>query len=230
MKKTLAALYECASLGLHFLRGTFNVMYGVWKIRHVQQPLVSIFGSNRLTAPNDFLIQAQTCAQRLNQEGISVLTGGGNGIMEAVATGAPKTTMGIGVRGLHDWKKNTEKKNYFIEMDYFWSRKWILLNYSMGFIIFPGGFGTLDELFELLNLMQEKKLKKSPIICIGTQFWRHYKAWLDEALVMGLISKKIITTMTFTDDLEEAVAIISKHCQAMHVTKTIERQKGSASE
>lgn len=228
MKKTVAALYECASLGLHFMRGTFHLMYGVWKIRHIQHPLVSIFGSSRIKKPSEYLVQAQICARLLNDYGISVLTGGGGGIMEAAASGSPQTAVGIGVRGLRDQQKR-ETVSYFIEMDYFWSRKWLLLDYSVGFIIFPGGFGTMDELSELLNLMQTKKLRLAPVVLISIQFWRHYKAWLDEARGMDLISQEVIAIITITDDLNHAVSIIDKHCQLTHSTKTIVRQEDSAS-
>jgi uncharacterized protein (TIGR00730 family) len=228
MKKIVAAFFECVSLGFHFIRGTFHLMYGVWKIRHVQNPLVSIFGSSRLKEPSNYLVDAQECARLLNECGISVLTGGGGGIMEAAATGAPHTAVGIGIRGLRDHKKR-EAVSYFIEMDYFWSRKWLLLDYSRGFIIFPGGFGTMDELSELLNLIQTKKLRHSPIVLIGSVFWRHYKAWLDEALAMDLISQHVAEIIVITDDLSLAVSLISKHCQLSGPGKTLQRQEDLSS-
>lgn len=215
MNRAMTVIFEGLILTGRLIRGTWHLLYGIWKIRKLERPLVSIFGSHILREPSTYLQEAHECARLLNERGISVLTGGGHGIMEAAERGAPETAFGIGVRGLHERPKKSV--SYFIEMDYFWSRKWLLLDYSKGFIVFPGGFGTMDELSELLNLMHVKKLERSPVILIGVQFWHPYKQWLDEALEQKLISKHIVSMITITDDLIHAVSLIEAHCKSLSI-------------
>ncbi len=150
---------------------------------------------------------------------ISVLTGGGGGIMEAAncgvfysETGGKGRTMGIGVRDLVEEGPNHCVHEYF-ELEYFFARKWLLTHYSIAFVIFPGGFGTIDELSEVLTLIQTNKLKRVPIVLIGKEFWDPFMNWvINEALKHGTVSQKDVDLLIVTDDLDQAFSIIANAC------------------
>jgi uncharacterized protein (TIGR00730 family) len=194
-----------------------QLVYGMWRISKIPQPIVTIFGGSRFPTANFYFQQAHQVAQQLVNEDISVLTGGGPGIMQAAScditlppTGKGKI-IGIGVKDLQD-EPNMCAQEYF-ELDYFFARKWLLINYSKAFIIFPGGYGTLDELFELLTLIQTKKLSPPPIILIGTEYWHGFMEWFKKEVVKhGLISTNDLGIFTVTDDLHKAYCIARDVC------------------
>ena len=150
-----------------------------------------------------------------------MLTGGGPGVMEAVSRGAlvhgdtigKGKSIGIGVVGL-DEKRSLCMQEYF-ELDYFFARKWLLTQYSSAFIIFPGGFGTLDELGEVLTLMQTKKMGRVPIILIGTEFWAPLMQWVQEALAHKTIDQESVALLTVTDNLEQAFCVVRDRCKVV---------------
>ena len=120
--------------------------------------------------------------------------------------------MGIGVRDLIEEGPNHCVHEYF-ELDYFFARKWLLTRYSVAFVIFPGGFGTIDELAEVLTLIQTKKLKRVPIVLIGKEFWDPFMNWvINEALKHGTVSQKDVDLLIVTDDLDQAFSIIANEC------------------
>ena len=137
-----------------------------------------MFGGTHLQPDSVFMQQAAHLAHKLAHNGMPVLTGGGPGIMEAASCGALSahkkviTTIGISVTGLEAGLKESTCPRTVIEMDNFPARKWLLIHYSSGFAVFPGGYGTLDELMELLTLIQTKKRKKAPIVLIGSDYWK----------------------------------------------------------
>ncbi len=196
----------------------FQMIYGEWRISKLSHPMVSIFGSARLPMGQTFFIEAQQLAQRLAEDGINVVTGGGPGIMEAANCGVFKSekelkgkTIGIGVRKLQE-APNPCVHEYF-ELDFFFARKWLLTHHSDAFIVFPGGFGTLDELAEVLTLMQTRKMRHVPIILIGVDFWEPLMVWIKEkALHMGLLAEKDVYLFTVTDDIELAYCAVRDHC------------------
>ena len=153
----------------------------------------------------------------LVEDDISVLTGGGPGIMEAASCGAVPTkgtgrSMGIGVKDLGEGK-NPCVQEYFI-LNYFFARKWLLTHYSKAFVVFPGGFGTLDELAEILTLIQTKQLARAPIILIGKEYWAHFMIWVKgEALKHGTVVQEDINLFSVTDNLEEAFCIAKGACE-----------------
>src|SRR6266478_3083950 len=141
-------------LGWRFLRVFFQIIYGAWRVSKLPHPIVSIFGSGKIAQTDKYAREANEIATLLSETGISVLTGGGPGIMEAANCGIFKSkrqktirSIGIRVRGLDEPRSMCVEENF--ELDYFFARKWILTQYSSGFIVFPGGFGTLDELSEV---------------------------------------------------------------------------------
>lgn len=150
-------------------------------------PCISIFGSAR-TAPEDPYYRLTTeIAESVVKSGLGIITGGGPGIMEAANLGA-KNAGGISV-GLNINLPFEQKANPYIDEDklmnfeYFFVRKVIFMKYSQGFVVMPGGFGTLDELFEALTLIQTEKIKKFPIILVGKKFWEGLMDWINTFLL-----------------------------------------------
>lgn len=205
----------CLSLMKGLMRVFFQMVYGAWRVSRVPLPIVSFFGGARFKLDDPYAKQANVLAKKLVEANISVLTGGGPGIMEAASCGAVPTqgtgrSLGIGVTDLRE-PKNPCVQEYF-ELDYFFARKWLLTHYSIAFVVFPGGFGTLDELAEVLTLMQTKQLKRAPLILIGKEFWAPFMTWIEEALHHGAVSEQDVRIFSVTDDLEEAFCSISNIC------------------
>jgi len=194
-----------------------QTLYGVWKLTGIPGPKVSIFGSARLEQEDPYAKLAHQIAAKLVENDISVLTGGGPGIMEAahcgaISNGKNAKSLGIGVTEIGEGKNPCVQE--YIELDYFFARKWLLTNYSIAFIVFPGGFGTLDELGEVLTLIQTNKLPGVPIVLIGYEYWLPLMHWLeDEALKHGTISADDLKLFTLTDDLDYAFNIVSNFCK-----------------
>ncbi len=208
----------CLKLWLKLTRVFFQLIYGAWRVSTLPQPIVSIFGGARLPQHDIYAKQADQIGRWLVENNISVLTGGGPGIMEAANCGAIKTnggtgkSMGIGVKDLGEGK-NPCVQEYFV-LDYFWARKWLLTRYSVAFVVFPGGFGTLDELAEVLTLIQTKKMKRVPIILLGKEYWAPFMQWIiQEAVKHGTILKEHVKLFTVTDDPYEAFCIVRDECK-----------------
>jgi uncharacterized protein (TIGR00730 family) len=214
----LRRLGLCGLLFIKLIRVFFQLLYGAWRVSKLPMPIVSIFGGARLKEDQDYFRLAHDLAARFVINDISVLTGGGPGIMQAASCGAIKPgkrtgkIMGIGVKDLGE-SKNKCVEEYF-ELDHFFARKWLLTRYSAAFIIFPGGFGTLDELTEVLTLIQTNKLKPEPIVLVGVEYWQPFMKWVtDEALKHGLVSQEDIDLFTVTDDLEKAFCVVRDECK-----------------
>lgn len=195
----------------------FQLIRGLWKITKVKGPIVSIFGGSRLPIEDPYILQAHVLAEKLVSANINIMTGGGPGIMQAASCGAvhskKSTSFGIGVTELNE-SKNPCVKEYF-EVNYFSTRKWLLTRYSIAFVVFPGGFGTLDELAEILTLIQTKMLPPVPIILIGHEYWEQLIQWLrQEAFVHGAVTEAHLKLFTITDDLNEAFCLIEETCQS----------------
>jgi len=190
---------------------------GAWYLTKIPKPIVSIFGGGKLLEESHYFEKAIELSQRFAHNNISVLTGGGPGAMEAANRGAltqdalKGKSIGIGVKGLE--KRPNEYTNQYFELHHFFARKWLLTHYSQGFIIFPGGYGTLDELTEVLTLIVTKRIEKVPIILIGTEYWGGLFTWMEnESVTHGLIDKEALTLMTITNDLDLAFNTIQEMC------------------
>ncbi|MGB8366976.1 MAG: TIGR00730 family Rossman fold protein [Candidatus Babeliales bacterium] len=212
-------LWACTSLFFKLMRVWGQLLYGAWKVSSLPQPIVSIFGGSRLPQDNVYATQAVQIGRWLIEHDISVLTGGGRGIMEAVSYGALHNnggkgrSMGIGVKDLGENVRNPYVKEYFM-LDYFFARKWLLTRYSVAFIVFPGGFGTLDELSEVLTLILTGKMKRVPIVLIGEEYWRPFMQWVtQEALKHGAVAQEHIKLFTLTDDLYQAFCLVRDECK-----------------
>src|ERR1043165_9876404 len=177
-------------------------------------PCVSIFGSARTKPDNKYYILAEEIACKLVKEGYGVITGGGPGIMEAANKGARRgegRSVGLNIVLPFEQKHNdyidTDK---CINFDYFFVRKTIFLKYSQGFIGMPGGFGTLDELFESLTLVQTNKIAQFPVVLVGTEYWSGMIPWIkDTVLEMERnINPRALALLKLVDTAEAAVSHI----------------------
>ena len=211
-------LFAALQLFWSWFKVTFQVLYGSWKIAKLSQPVVSIFGGSRFKEDNPYVAEAHDLAGRLMQNNISILTGGGNGIMKGANCGAVKyaggkaKSIGIGVRTLNEPRNNCVQE--YFELDYFFARKWLLTHYSQAFIIFPGGFGTLDELSEILTLIQTKNLKPVPVILVGTEYWKGFTDWITAEIVSHkLLPEHHLKIFKVTDSLDEAFCLAVGVCK-----------------
>lgn len=176
-------------------------------------PCVSIFGSARTKENTKYYQLAVDVAQSIAEAGYGIITGGGPGIMEAGNRGA-HLAGGISV-GLNIDLPFEQHDNPYIDsdksldFDYFFVRKVMFVKYSQGFVVMPGGFGTLDELFEAMTLIQTHKIEKFPIILVGTEFWTGLMDWIKSTLVSaGNISPEDLNLIQLVDTKEEIVEII----------------------
>lgn len=173
---------------------------------------VTVFGSARFAEGHRYYQLARRLGRRLAEEGYTVLTGGGPGIMEAVNRGAKEgggLSIGCNIR----LPKEQEPNPYldrFVEFEYFFVRKVMLVKYSQGFIIMPGGLGTMDELFETATLIQTGKIQRFPIIAMGSDFWLNMVNIRDAAISEGTISESDREIYTQTDDVEEALRLLAE--------------------
>lgn len=173
-------------------------------------PCVSIFGSARSKPENQDYKLAEEIAYQLTQHGFGVITGGGPGIMEAGNKGANRgkgTSVGLNIELPFEQNDNPwidSDKN--LDFDYFFVRKVMFVKYSQGFVVMPGGFGTLDEFFEALTLIQTNKIGKFPIVLVGTDYWSGLLDWLKKTLVKdGKISPDDLDLFRLVDTAEDAV-------------------------
>ena len=174
-------------------------------------PAIAVFGSARIATDHPSYAQAEEVGRRLADAGYAVITGGGPGAMEAANKGASESggvSVGLGIElpweaGLNEWV------DVGINFRYFFARKTMFVKYSQGFIVLPGGLGTLDELFEALTLAQTQKITAFPIVLLGVDYWSGLLAWLrDTVLADGKISEPDLDRLVLTDDVDEAVALM----------------------
>jgi uncharacterized protein (TIGR00730 family) len=175
-------------------------------------PAVTIFGSARTPRSDPFYKAAVAIGEGLAKHNLAVITGGGPGIMEAANRGAAKVqgrSVGLNIELPHEQKGN-RYANIPIHFHYFFSRKVCFVKYSIGFIFLPGGFGTLDELFEILTLIQTQRIPRYPMVLIGRKFWSGLLRWTEKSLAQKdqFINATDMKLITRTDDAEEAVQII----------------------
>jgi len=179
-------------------------------------PCVSVFGSARTKMNNKYYKLAEEISFKLTREGYGVITGGGPGIMEAANKGA-KAGGGKSV-GLNITLPFEQSSNSFVDsdknisFDYFFVRKTIFLKYSQGFIAMPGGFGTLDELFEAITLIQTNKVAHFPIILVGKKYWEGLMAWVKNTMLEEEhnISEMDLNLFKIVDTADEAIVIINE--------------------
>ncbi len=174
---------------------------------------ICVFGSARTPVEDPAYVAAELLGRRLTETGHAVITGGGPGIMAAANRGASRAggvSVGLGIelpfeQGLNEWV------DVGINFRYFFARKTMFVKYSQGYVVFPGGFGTFDELFEAITLAQTHKITRFPVILFGSEYWQGLLDWLHgPVLGEGKVSEEDFAMLHVTDDVEEAVDIIER--------------------
>ncbi len=179
-------------------------------------PSISIFGSARTKNDDKYYLLAKEIASSIVESGYGVITGGGPGIMEAANKGAKESKgRSIGLCIELPFEKKESDNIYIdddkkIDFDYFFVRKVMFMKYAQGFVVMPGGFGTLDELFEAITLIQTKKIEKFPIILVGSDFWYGLIDWIKETLLKNskTVSNEDMLSFHIVDEKEEVIKIL----------------------
>ncbi len=179
----------------------------------INVPAVTVYGSARTGADDKNYILAEQIGAELAKNGYGVITGGGPGIMEAANKGAAEAggvSVGLNIDLPHEQSPNAYA-NFELDFKYFFVRKVMFMKYSMGFICMPGGFGSLDELFEALTLIQTQRIKSFPIVLVGSEFWTGLVDWLqDKLLGNGNISSEDMFLFKVMDDVDEIIKYFNK--------------------
>ncbi|QIX28809.1 TIGR00730 family Rossman fold protein [Nocardioides sp. JQ2195] len=174
-------------------------------------PAIGVFGSARTKPDDPFYAQAEELGRKLVDAGFAVITGGGPGAMEAANKGASEAggaSVGLGIElpfetGLNQWVDKG------VNFRYFFARKTMFVKYSQGFVVLPGGVGTLDELFEAVTLVQTQKVTSFPVVLLGVDYWSGLIDWLRRTvLAEGKISEADLDLITLTDDIDHAVELM----------------------
>ena len=176
-------------------------------------PAVSIFGSARTLSDDPQYKKAESLSALFVKNGFGVITGGGGGIMEAANKGAAEaggTSVGLNIRLPFEQKPNPFA-TLQMEFKYFFIRKVMFIKYAAAYVVMPGGFGTLDELFEVMTLVQTQRIRPFPIILVGTQYWRGLLDWIHKQLLaQRLISPKDLDIIQLMDDPGDIVSAVRK--------------------
>ncbi len=184
---------------------------GFQVVQHIDRPAVSIFGSARITPETPTYAAARTVAERFAARGFAVVTGGGPGVMEAANRGCQEAgglSVGFNILLAHEQGLNPYC-DLSLTFKHFYARKTMFVKAAEGFVIFPGGFGTLDELFESLTLIQTGKIGMFPVVLFDSDYWGELLGWVrDEVLADGLVSPHDVALLTVTDDPDEAVEVV----------------------
>jgi uncharacterized protein (TIGR00730 family) len=182
---------------------------------------VSVFGSARIPPGHDYYETARAIGRGLGERGLEVITGGGPGCMEAANRGAQEAgalSVGLNIELPFEQKPNPYL-DLSLDFHYFFTRKVVFVRYSNGFVVVPGGFGTLDELFEALVLVQTHKIRPFPVVLVGTAFWAPMLDWVRDKLVgEGMIAADDVDLIHISDDPEEVCSLVCRsadvHCGA----------------
>jgi uncharacterized protein (TIGR00730 family) len=207
-----AAIYSELTDDTRLDRIRDELAIGFARLAHIGKA-VSIFGSARTPRDHPEYARARHMARTLGGAGFSIITGGGPGIMEAANRGAREA--GVASIGLDIELPNEQGANPWVDhpltFHYFFARKVMFVRYASAFVVFPGGFGTLDELFEAATLRQTQKIRHFPIVLVGTPYWSGLLDWLRErALAEGKISPGDVDAIRLVDDADEVLEIVEQ--------------------
>lgn len=190
----------------------FEFIRGVRKL-HFQGPCVTVFGSARFKEGHPDYELARKVGGEIAKLGFNVMTGGGPGVMEAANRGAKEAggrSIGCNIMLPMEQYPNPYL-DVFHDFKYFFVRKVLLSKYSYAFVVLPGGFGTMDELYEALTLIQTSKIKRFPVVILGKDYYKKLYEWMEHMADYGTIDKEDLDLFYFTDSIEEAMAHISEH-------------------
>ena len=192
------------------------------------RPSVSVFGSARTQPDHPDYIQAEKIAKALSNAGFSVVSGGGPGIMEAINKGAiqgKSPSIGLNIQLPHEQTAN-EYQDIELNFRHFFSRKVMFVKYASAYVVMPGGFGTLDELAEIMTLIQTGKTRRIPIILVNKPFWQGLLDWFEKTLVTaGTISPEDMNLLQIVDDPDEIVKAIFAHYEDRDFEPSVEEQE-----
>ncbi|MFA6262214.1 MAG: TIGR00730 family Rossman fold protein [Bacteroidia bacterium] len=181
---------------------------------HFIGPCITVFGSARFVEGHPFYDKAREMGRAMSDLGFAVITGGGPGIMEAANRGAFENggrSIGCNIVLPHEQRENPYV-NRSVEFRYFFVRKILLVKYSYGFVIMPGGWGTMDEMFEALTLIQTRKIREFPVVLFGREYWKNLIELTEDMIENKTIdAQEIKESLLITDSIEETVAHIRKH-------------------
>lgn len=180
---------------------------------HFVGPCVTVFGSARVSEESEFYKIAREMGRKIAELGLTVMTGGGPGIMEAANRGAKEAggnSVGCNIKLPMEQRPNRYLDKW-VTLHYFFVRKVMLFKYSYAFVVMPGGVGTMDEFFEAITLIQNRKILNFPIVLIGSEFFQPLLEFLESMIVEGMISKNDIDLILVTDSIDEAVRHIEVH-------------------
>ena len=176
-------------------------------------PAVTIFGSARTNPGDELYEKGREIAKLLAQAGYAIISGGGSGMMEAANRGAAEAggkSIGLNIRLPFEQKPN-KYANIELDFKYFFVRKVMFIKYAMAYVILPGGFGTLDELFEALTLIQTRRIRSFPVLMVGSDYWSGLITWIKKRLLVeGKINPEDVDLLRVVDDPEEIVKIIKR--------------------
>lgn len=220
-RSRVAEFFRVCRIGVEFIRG--------FRRLHFVGPCVTVFGSARFKEGHEHYEMARAVGAKIAKMGLTTLTGGGPGIMEAANRGAKESggaSIGCNIVLPMEQKPNPYVDT-FIEFKYFFVRKVMLVKYSYAFVVLPGGFGTLDELFEAATLVQTGKIRSFPIVLMGVAYWAPMVEFLRSTLLKaGTISPEDLDIFTLTDSPEEAARVIRTGIER-HGEAVSRRPKGS---
>lgn len=210
-------IYEIVELIHLCLLSPFYFIRGILALYNLKQPIITVFGGKRAHENNGYAKQAYALAELLGKNNYAVITGGGPGIMNAANCGAAAAhkhahcwTLGLTVSGVDD--NFVAPCSRQVQTRYFFIRKWLLMRYSENFVFFPGGIGTAEELFELLDLKKHSMVKTPPLILMDREYWQPLLTWyVEKGTKEGFITMPLHEAFITCQTIEEAFALIQKH-------------------
>jgi len=194
------------------------LMPSLWRIFKLRFPRVTFFGGAKVSLTDRYAMEARLLAKKCVEHGISIITGGGSGIMEAVALGAQESSpqhvkcLGVGVSGAQEVVPSVYKA--FIRAKNLIERKWLMIHFSQTCVVFPGGVGTYNELAEVLTLIDMELLRHMPFVLYGKEYWQPILTWVKElGIKQGFVDPELINYIVLVDDVDTAFEWIKRACK-----------------
>jgi uncharacterized protein (TIGR00730 family) len=214
------------SYELGFALKIFSQFIKGFRTLHFVGPCITVFGSARFKEDHPYYAVAREFGKRISDLGLTVMTGGGPGIMEAANRGAFENggmSVGCNIRLPFEQKAN-KYMNTWLTFDHFFVRKVMMVKYSYAFIIMPGGFGTMDEFFETLTLVQTKIITQFPIVLYGKSYYKELWEYLEYMAQQGTINREDLSLVLLTDDVDDAVSHIRTYIKTNYKLKPRKRK------
>ncbi len=200
--------------GVEYLCEWPQFVYGLWRLSRLKEPIIAVFGGHQAVRDSPVYNKAFDLGKQLVEADYSVITGGGLGIMEAALCGAlsvgkKRAALGVNITGIDKpFTPRCEREMVFVNN--FSTRKWLMINYSVAYVVCPGGIGTFDELGDIMNLIIMKQIERRPVILVGSTYWASFIEWSNVAVANKFIDQEFTDLFIITDDIDEVVQIIKK--------------------